>query len=114
MIMLLVTFSDLAIESRRGHSRGNAPGCTGPLLTRDPVPPSPAPSRRTTHFDTYERRPSYSQKMHRTASTADISEYKMSDTGAIKLQVGSNLVLLIASLVMIAVGKYVLPFCLGN
>ena len=48
--------------------------------------------------------------MHRTASTADISEYKMSDTGAIKLQVGSNLVLLIASLVMIAVGKYLLPF----
>ena len=41
--------------------------------------------------------------MHRTASTADISEYKINE-GAIKLLSVSDLILLIASLVMVATG----------
>ena len=94
---------DLALDSKRGQSRGRGPPYVGPLPQREP--PSPAPSRRT-HFDTLERRPSYSKNMYRTTSTADISEYKMNDTGAIKLQTVSNLILLIASLIMISVGTY--------
>ena len=53
-------------------------------------------------LNTLKRRPSFS-KMHRTTSTADISKYKISE-GAIKLMSVSNLILLIASLVMIATG----------
>ena len=47
--------------------------------------------------------------MHRTASTADISEYKINE-GAIKLLSVSDLILLIASLVMVATGKSIYFF----
>ena len=103
------------MDTRRGpgraSGRGGGPPYAGPLPQREP--PSPAQSRRTTithppqhhQFDTLEsnRRPSVS-KMHRTASTADISEYKINE-GAIKLLSVSDLILLIASLVMVATGK---------
>ena len=100
--------ADLALDTRRGPGRasGRGPPYAGPLPQREP--PSPAQSRRPTQqqhqFDTLERRPSVS-KMHRTASTADISEYKINE-GAIKLLAVSDLILLIASLVMVATGKF--------
>ena len=108
------------MDTRRGpgraSGRGGGPPYAGPLPQREP--PSPAQSRRTTvthpsqhhQFDTLEssRRPSVS-KMHRTASTADISEYKINE-GAIKLLSVSDLILLIASLVMVATGKSIYFF----
>ena len=108
------------MDTRRGpgraSGRGGGPPYVGPLPQREP--PSPAQSRRTTithppqhhQFDTLEssRRPSVS-KMHRTASTADISEYKINE-GAIKLLSVSDLILLIASLVMVATGKSIYFF----
>ena len=103
--MYFKILADLALDTRRGPGRASCrgPPYAGPLPQREP--PSPAQSRRATtqhQFDTLERRPSVS-KMHRTASTADISEYKINE-GAIKLLSVSDLILLIASLVMVATG----------
>ena len=107
LLCVFVIIADLALDTRRGPGRASCrgPPYAGPLPQREP--PSPAQSRRTTtqqqhQFDTLERRPSVS-KMHRTASTADISEYKINE-GAIKLLSVSDLILLIASLVMVATG----------
>ena len=44
--------------------------------------------------------------MNRAPSNADISQYECSEDGAIRLHMVSNMILLIASLVMIGTGKY--------
>ena len=88
--------------SRNGGGGGGGGGhhyTTGPLIPCEP--PSPAPSRRT------ER-----STMNRAPSTADISQYECNEDGAIRLHMVSNMILLIASLIMIGTGKNILSYCL--
>ena len=87
--------------SRNGGGGGGGGGggsghyTTGPLIPCEP--PSPAPSRRT------ER-----STMNRAPSVADISQYECNEDGAIRLHMISNMILLIASLIMIGTGKNIL------
>ena len=86
-----------------GRNGGGGHYTAGPLIPCDP--PSPVPSRRSTRsYREVEERPGGT--MQRAASTADISQYECSEDGAIRLHMVSNMILLIASLLMIGTGKY--------
>ena len=92
---------------RNGGGGGPGSGChytAGPLIPCDL--PSPVPSRRSNRsYREVEERPGGT--MQRAASTADISQYECSEDGAIRLHMVSNMILLIASLLMIGTGKYI-------
>ena len=94
-------------SGRNGGGGGPGSGChytAGPLIPCDP--PSPVHSRRSTRsYREVEERPGGT--MQRAASTADISQYECSEDGAIRLHMVSNMILLIASLLMIGTGNYI-------
>ena len=99
---------------RNGGGGGPGSGChytAGPLIPCDP--PSPVHSRRSTRsYREVEERPGGT--MQRAASTADISQYECSEDGAIRLHMVSNMILLIASLLMIGTGNYIFNKYIGN
>ena len=85
---------------RNGGGGGPGSGCH--YIPCEPA--SPVPSR-TRSYREVEERPGGT--MQRAASTADISQYECSEDGAIKLHMVSNMILLIASLLMIGTGNYI-------
>ena len=86
---------------RNGGGGGPGSGCH--YIPCEPA--SPVPSR-TRSYREVEERPGGT--MQRAASTADISQYECSEDGAIRLHMVSNMILLVASLLMIGTGNYII------